>query len=141
VAVDDQLGLVGFYSLSAFSIGLGDVPEDLATKLPHYDAIPAALIGRLARDVRARGQHVGDFLLADAIGRVLEARERLGVFAIVRPLGERQRLLQELWLLAVAGPPRPALLANLGGGTCTAGGVTLAEDRARPLSESFGDSW
>lgn len=83
VAVDDPLGIVGFYSLSAFSFQLDDLPEDLARKLPRYDAIPAALIGRLARDLRMRGQRVGDVLLADAIARVLDARERLGVYAIV----------------------------------------------------------
>jgi len=83
VAIDDQLGLVGFYSLSAFSLELNDLPEDLAKKLPRYHAIPAALIGRLARDLRARGQRIGDILLADAIRRVLDARKRLGVYAIV----------------------------------------------------------
>ncbi len=83
VAIDDQLGLVGFYSLSAFSLQLDDFPEDLAKKLSRYSAIPAALIGRLARDLRSRGQRVGDVLLADAINRVLAGRQSLGVYAIV----------------------------------------------------------
>ncbi len=83
VAIDDELGLVGFYSLSAFSLQLDDSPEDLAKKLPRYSAIPAALIGRLARDLRSRGLRVGDVLLADAINRVLAARQSLGVYAIV----------------------------------------------------------
>lgn len=83
VAIDDGLGLVGFYSLSAFALQLDELPEDLASKLPRYSAIPAALIGRLARDLRSRGQRVGDILLADAINRVLAARESLGVYAIV----------------------------------------------------------
>lgn len=83
VAIDDALGLVGFYSLSAFSLQLDDFPEDLAKKLPRYSAIPAALIGRLARDVRSRGQRMGDVLLADAIQRVLATRQSLGVYAIV----------------------------------------------------------
>jgi hypothetical protein len=56
VARDDELGVAGFYSLSAFTLAIEDVPEDLAGKLPRYDAIPAALIGRLARDERARGR-------------------------------------------------------------------------------------
>jgi predicted GNAT family N-acyltransferase len=45
--------------------------------------IPAALIGRLARDLRVRGQGVGDLLLADAIRRILSAASTLAVFAIV----------------------------------------------------------
>ena len=83
VAIDDELGLVGFYSLSAFALQLDELPDDLASKLPRYSAIPAALIGRLARDLRSRGQRVGDVLLADAISRVLAARKTLGVYAIV----------------------------------------------------------
>jgi len=82
VAVDDELGVVGFYSLSSFTLALEDLPQDIARKLPRYDAIPAALIGRLARDVRARGRGVGELLLADAIRRVLGAARSLAVFAI-----------------------------------------------------------
>jgi GNAT superfamily N-acetyltransferase len=83
VAIDDELGLVGFYSLSAFALQLDELPEDLASKLPRYSSIPAALVGRLARDLRSRGQRVGDILLADAINRVLATRKTLGVYAIV----------------------------------------------------------
>jgi ribosomal protein S18 acetylase RimI-like enzyme len=83
VAVDEKLGVVGFYSLGAFSLALDDLPEELGRKLPRYGAIPAALIGRLARDLRVRGQRLGDILLADAIGRVLAAKQQLAVYAIV----------------------------------------------------------
>ncbi len=83
VAVDDALGVVGFYSLGAFTLALDDIPEEVGRKLPRYDAIPAALIGRLARDERARGRGIGDLLLADAILRILGAGRTLAVFAIV----------------------------------------------------------
>lgn len=83
VAVDPALGVVGFYSLSAFTLALDDLPHDLAGKLPHYDAIPAALIGRLARDLRVRGHGVGELLLADAVQRILGVGDSLAVFAIL----------------------------------------------------------
>jgi GNAT superfamily N-acetyltransferase len=83
VAVDEKHGVVGFYSLGAFSLALDDLPSELGKKLPRYGAIPAALIGRLARDLRVRGQRLGDILLADAIGRVLAAKQQLAVYAIV----------------------------------------------------------
>ena len=83
VAVDDTLGVVGFYSLGAFTLALDEMPADLARKLPRYDAIPAALIGRLARDERMRGQGLGDLLLGDAVARTLSAGRDLAVFAIV----------------------------------------------------------
>ena len=83
VAVDDGLGVIGFYSLSSLSLSLDHLPEQIAHKLPRYDAIPAALIGRLARDERVRGQGVGELLLADAIQRVLGAGSSIAIFAIV----------------------------------------------------------
>jgi len=83
VAVDEELGVVGFYTLSTYTLSIDDLPELLARKLPRYDAIPAALIGRLARDERARGRGVGDLLLADAVRRILSVADAVAVFAIV----------------------------------------------------------
>ena len=83
VAVDDQLGIAGFYSLSAFSIALTAFPEALVRKLPRYDAVPVALVGRLARDIGVAGKGIGDLLLADAVRRTLQASKSVGVYAIV----------------------------------------------------------
>lgn len=75
--------VVGFYSLSMFTLALDDLPNELARKLPRYDAIPAALIGRLARSRDARGTGLGGLLLADAVTRVLAATESVAAYAIV----------------------------------------------------------
>ena len=83
VAVDSELGVVGFYSLSAASLSIDDLPEEVARRLPRYDAIPAALIGRLARDERVRGRGMGALLVADAIRRILGAGSSVAVFAIL----------------------------------------------------------
>lgn len=83
VLVDDDLGVIGFYSLSSFTLELDDLPDHIAQRLPRYDAIPAALIGRLARDERLRGQGIGELLLADAVRRILGAGQSVAVFAIV----------------------------------------------------------
>ena len=83
VAIDDRFGIVGFYSLSTFTLSIVDLPPELAKSLPRYDAIPAALIGRLARDERVRSEGVGDLLLADAVRRTLGAAQSIAVFAIV----------------------------------------------------------
>jgi ribosomal protein S18 acetylase RimI-like enzyme len=83
VAIDDQQRIVGFYSLSSFTLAIADLPPEHAKRLPRYDAIPAALIGRLARDNKVRGEGVGDLLLADAIRRTMDASRTLAVFAIV----------------------------------------------------------
>jgi predicted N-acetyltransferase YhbS len=83
VALDDTDKIVGFYSLSAFSVGPEDFAEEHARKLPRYDVVPAVLIGRLARHVQVRGEVVGPSLVADAISRLLDASDSIGVHAIV----------------------------------------------------------
>ena len=84
VAVDDELGPVGFYSLGAFTLTFERLPDEIACKLPRYDAIPAALIGRLARD--EKGPWPRDRRIAAgrcAVRRILGASKALAVFAIV----------------------------------------------------------
>jgi ribosomal protein S18 acetylase RimI-like enzyme len=83
VAVDDAVGIVGFYSLGSFKLALDVLPEAIARKLPRYADIPAALIGRLARNSRARGSGIGSLLLADAVRRTMSAGRSMAVFAIV----------------------------------------------------------
>jgi hypothetical protein len=37
VAIDDQRGIVGFYSLSSFTLAITDLPPEHAKRLPRYD--------------------------------------------------------------------------------------------------------
>ena len=80
---EDDLGVAGFYSLGMFTLALDSLPEHLARKLPRYNAIPTALIGRLARHERVKGTGIGDLLVADAVTRVLGAATSVAVYAIV----------------------------------------------------------
>lgn len=61
--------ILGYYTLSAFAIDLGTLPDSMASKLPHYPLVPATLLGRLAVDHRYRGRGLGGFLLMDALHR------------------------------------------------------------------------
>jgi GNAT superfamily N-acetyltransferase len=83
VAVDAKLGVVGFHSLSSFRLEFNDLPKEIARKLPRYDGIPAALIGRLARDSRVHGKGIGELLVADAVRRILGTAKSLAVFAFM----------------------------------------------------------
>jgi ribosomal protein S18 acetylase RimI-like enzyme len=83
VGVDAESRVVGFYTLSSFTLSIEEMPAELQRKLPKYQAVPAALIGRLARDERVRGKGVGELLIADAIRRILGAARSMAVFAIV----------------------------------------------------------
>ena len=82
VAVDEA-GLVGFYTLSMYSIASGALPTAIAGALPRYPDVPAALIGRLARAERVRGQGVGELLVVDGLRRILATSRDVPAFAIV----------------------------------------------------------
>jgi ribosomal protein S18 acetylase RimI-like enzyme len=83
VAVADQSGAVrGFYTLAAAGVALGDLPADLARRLPRYPSVPAYRVGRLAVDRAARGQGLGAALLADALLRAGRA-EAAGLALVV----------------------------------------------------------
>jgi GNAT superfamily N-acetyltransferase len=73
--------IVDFYTLSSFTLAIIDLPAEQARRLPRHDVIPAALIGRLARD-EIRNEGVGDLLLAGAVRRMIGASRSLAVFAI-----------------------------------------------------------
>jgi GNAT superfamily N-acetyltransferase len=82
VAVDSATGAVaGYYTLSAASIALKDLPEEMAKKLPRYPTIPAVRVGRLAVERAFQGEKLGGILLLDAAKRVL--RGDVGAYALV----------------------------------------------------------
>lgn len=82
VAFDrDRVSIAGYYTLAAGSVPLSEVPEALAKKLPRYNAVPVARLGRLAVDERYRGQRLGAALLWDALTRA--SRSEVAVFALV----------------------------------------------------------
>ena len=70
VPEDEPSRIAGYYTLSSASILLDQLPDDIVKKLPRYPAVPAVLIGRLARDVNFSG--VGKLLLLDALARSLQ---------------------------------------------------------------------
>ena len=74
VAVETGTGCVAaYYTISAASISLADLPPDETRRLPRYPTVPAVRIGRLAVDQRFQGRGLGAALLADAAARALQA--------------------------------------------------------------------
>ena len=74
--------VLGFYTLSALSIDLASLPEQLSRKLPRHP-VPCALIGRLAVDRSAHGRGLGRMLLADAVKRTVAAGEAVAMHALI----------------------------------------------------------
>lgn len=73
--------IIGYYTLSASSVELTDLPAELAKKAGRYHLVPAVLLGRLAVDSRYHGQGMSSLLLIDALRRVL--RTGVGVKLVI----------------------------------------------------------
>ena len=73
VAVEAVTGQVAaYYTMSAASIPLVDLPQEETKRLPRYPTLPAVRIGRLAVDERFQGRGLGAALLADAALRTID---------------------------------------------------------------------
>lgn len=75
--------VIGYYTLSAISVDVGELPEETARRLPGYPEMPAILLGRLAVDQAFRGQGLGGWLLVDALYRAFRQSDSLGAAAVI----------------------------------------------------------
>jgi GNAT superfamily N-acetyltransferase len=105
VPLSEPCRIAGFYTLSAAEIATTDLPVELAKKLPRYPAMPATLLGRLARDESFRGQGLGDRLMQDAFARTAAASFEVGSVAMITdPKDERAaRFYKEFGFRPLAG--------------------------------------
>ena len=78
----ETAAVLGFYTLSALSIDLASLPDELSRKMPRHP-VPCALIGRLAVDRSAHGRGLGRMLLIDAVKRTVAAGETVAMHALV----------------------------------------------------------
>lgn len=78
---EDDPTVLAYYTLSATSVSLTDLPPALAKQLG-YPVAPAALIGRLAVDHSLQGQGIGKLVLVDALRR-LAATEGMAIMLVV----------------------------------------------------------
>ena len=84
VLLDGEEGkIAGYYTLSATVIGLSDLLDDLARRLPRYPDLPAVLLGRLAVDSHYQGQRLGEVLLMDALTRALTQSQQIAALAVI----------------------------------------------------------
>ena len=73
--------IAGFYTLSAVSIVLNQLPTTVTKKLPRYPTVPAVRMGRLVVDLQFKKQGLGGALLFDALARA--ARSDIAAYAMV----------------------------------------------------------
>lgn len=83
VATADGKTVVGYYTLSQYSIQLEHLPIEVSKKMPKYPVVPATLLGRLTRDNSARGTGIGELLLLDALYRANRMSKHVASAAVI----------------------------------------------------------
>ena len=80
VAIHVSTGtLAGYYTLSATTVSLHDLPKG---NFGRYENVPAALLGRLAVDLRFQGQKLSRTLLLDAMRQMSTSAVAAAVIAV-----------------------------------------------------------
>ncbi len=79
----DKAEVKAYYTLSATTLLLHDLPESLQKKLPKYPSLPATLIGRLAVDKTLQGEGIGKRLLIDALYRAWDHSREIASMAVI----------------------------------------------------------
>jgi len=84
-AMSEDTIIQGYYTLSNASIPAEFMPEAIKKKMPRsYEALPVTLLGRLAIDVKFKGQGLGGIILLDALKRSLDiSTQSLGSIGVV----------------------------------------------------------
>jgi predicted GNAT family N-acyltransferase len=90
VATLDSKTILGYYTLSQFSIHFNEIPADIAKKFSRYSAVSATLLGRLARHVSMKGKDFGELLLMHALHSALRMSEQIASAAIVTDAKDRK---------------------------------------------------
>jgi predicted GNAT family N-acyltransferase len=73
----DDSTIYGYYTISNGSVRFDAVPD----KMPRYP-IPVVLLGRLAVDIKAKGEGLGEYLLLAALKQALDSAETVGIYAV-----------------------------------------------------------
>lgn len=79
----DSEHVLGFYTISSIGIFPGELPTELAKKLPRYPVLPGILLGRLAVNQTMQGNNIGEHLLIDALKRSLTVSQQIGIVAVI----------------------------------------------------------
>jgi ribosomal protein S18 acetylase RimI-like enzyme len=83
-AMTDPSGaLIGFYALNAHAIDYAELPTNFARTRPGHGVIPAAYISMIGVDARHQGQGYGGDLLVDALTRIGQAADAIGIAVVI----------------------------------------------------------
>ncbi len=83
VNVDEPREVFGYFTLCAYGLAPGDVPDAARKHLPRYPLVSATLIGRLAVATAHQGQGLGGSLLVRALRKAYESASVVGSSMVV----------------------------------------------------------
>jgi len=91
VVVNEANNVIGYYTLSNDSLDREEIPAEHQKKVPQNYHVPVTLLGRLARDISAKGTGIGEHLLLDALNRCYTISiQGIGSMAVlVDPINEQ----------------------------------------------------
>lgn len=82
ILLDPDAAIAGFYTLATGQVDFGDLPSELARKLPRR-SLPVAVLAWLGVSVFYQGQKLGDLLLAKALRDCYEAGQTFAFVAVI----------------------------------------------------------
>lgn len=83
VAADEPRAVLGYFTLCAYGLAPGIVPDEARKHLPRYPLVSATLIGRLAVEKSHQGQGLGGALLVRALRKAHESADIVGSSMVV----------------------------------------------------------
>jgi predicted N-acetyltransferase YhbS len=83
VASEEPRGVLGHFTLCAYGLSLGVVPDEARKHLPRYPLVSATLIGRLAVAKARQGERLGSALLIRALRKAYESADIVGSSMVV----------------------------------------------------------
>ncbi len=82
VLLNDTEAIAGFFTLATGQVDFGDLPEDVAKRMPRR-ALPVAVVAWLGIDQRFQGQGLGKRLLAQALRDCHAAGQTFAFVAVI----------------------------------------------------------
>ena len=75
--------IAGYFTLCAFGLSPGSIPEAAQKHVPRYPVVSATLIGRLAISIDSQGRGLGSVLLVEALHKAFENASVVGSSMVV----------------------------------------------------------
>jgi ribosomal protein S18 acetylase RimI-like enzyme len=113
VLLNRDIAIAGFYTLATGQVDFGDLPSELARKLPRR-ALPVAILAWLGVSVTCQGQKLGVRLLAQALRDCYEAGQTFAFVAVILDcVDDRAKAFYRRWDFAeLPGNPYRLFLSS-----------------------------